>query len=78
MKWRMGEVKFQNEASAPEMVVKLGELLNEVWELSTDKDERENIEELMSFVLIGVGAGLRGEAVPLTSLKPLHHGDTVR
>ena len=48
MKWRMGEVKFQNKALTPDMVVELGDLLNEVWELSTDKDGRESAEELMS------------------------------
>jgi hypothetical protein len=69
MKWRMGEVKFQNEALTPDMVVELGKLLNEVWELSTLEDERESVEELMSYILIGFGAGLRGEEVPLTSLK---------
>ena len=69
MKWRMGEVKFQNEALTPDMVVKLSELLHEVWELSTDTDKRESVEELMSFVLIAFVAGLRGEEVPLTSLK---------
>ena len=69
MKWRMGEVKFQNEALTPDMVVELGMLLNEVWELSTDEKERESVEELMSYILIGFGVGLRGEEVPLASLK---------
>jgi hypothetical protein len=71
MKWRMGEIKFQNEALTPSMVVGLGQLLDRVWLLSRDEEEKQSVEELMAYVLIGFGAGLRGEEVPLTSLKGL-------
>ena len=71
MKWRMGEVRFQNEALTPAMVLGLGTLLDGIWETSDDEAVRESVEELMCYVLIGFGAGLRGEEVPLTALAGL-------
>ena len=73
MQLRMGVVKFQNKALTSAMVVALCVLLEEAWEATTDKGYRERSEELMCSILIGFGASLRGEEVPLTSLKGLLH-----
>ena len=69
----MGVVKFQKEALTSGMVVGLCALMEAAWEASTNEDFRERLEEVMCFILIGCGAGLRGEEVPLTSLKGLLH-----
>ena len=69
MRWRMGEKKFQNKALTPEMVVGLSDMLDEAWRSSRSEKNKESLEELMCYVLIGYGASLRGEEVPLTSMK---------
>ena len=49
------------------------------WQRTNDPERRESIEELMSFILVGFGAGLRGEEIPLVSLRGiLHFGDKTR
>ena len=65
----MGVVKFQNKALTSAMVVGLYALTEEAWEVTADESYRERLEELMSYIIIGCGAGLRGEEVPLTSLR---------
>jgi hypothetical protein len=39
--------------------------------LERDETKRERLESLMCYVLIGLGAGLRGEEVPLTTCDGL-------
>ena len=69
-KLRMGEQRVQDEALTAAMVVALGRMLDERWQNPTTSDgEREELEELMAYVLIGFGVGLRGEEVPLVSLE---------
>ena len=53
------------------MVLALDDILEMEWQGSTLPEHREAIEELMSFVLIGFGAGLQGEEITLVSLKVL-------
>ena len=65
----MEEVRFQNEALTPGMVMSLSDMLDEAWISSRIEKNRESLEELMAYVLIGFGAGLREEDVPLTSMK---------
>ena len=65
----MGVVKFQNEALTSAMVVGMCALMEEAWEATADESYRERLEELMSYIIIGCGAGIRGKEVPLTSLK---------
>ena len=67
----MGVIRFQNKALTSQMVLPLDDILEGEWLRSTDSERRESIEELMSFILIGFGAGLRGEEIPLVSLRGL-------
>ena len=69
MRWRMREKKFQNKALTPGIVIALGHRLDEAWRASKIEKNKETLEELMCYVLIGYGALLRGEEVPLTSIK---------
>ena len=72
-KKRMGQVLFQNEALTSPQVMGLSAMLDEAWAGSDNEDHKERLEELMTYVLLGFGAGLRGEEVPLMSLKGLCH-----
>ena len=65
----MGELRFQNEPLTSDMLLGLDEEMELLWNNATGSEERTAVEELMSFVCIGFGAGLRGEEVTLTSLK---------
>mmetsp|Transcript_35888 Transcript_35888/g.85574 ORF Transcript_35888/g.85574 Transcript_35888/m.85574 type:complete len:423 (+) Transcript_35888:1865-3133(+) len=69
VKLRMGQVRYQNEPLTSEMVLALDQLITAEWLRTTDERERERLEELMCYVLIGFGASLRGEEVPLVSLR---------
>jgi hypothetical protein len=73
MKLRMGEVKYQNEALTSKMVNGLSDMLEETWRAMGHEQQRERLEELMCYVLMSFGCGLRGEEVPLISLKGLLH-----
>ena len=64
----MGEVKYQNEPFTGDMALALHKLINNEWSVEGDKTKRERLESLMCYVLIGLGAGLRGEEVPLTTV----------
>ena len=70
-KLRMGEVRFQNKALTLEQVLGLGDMLDVTWNCSTKDAHRERLEELMCFILIRFGVGLRGEEVPLVSVRGL-------
>ena len=72
MKLRMGEKRVQDEAITAGMVVGLAEIMDaQYWRTGVTEGEREEMEELMCYVLTGFGAGLRGEEVPLLSLEGL-------
>ena len=73
MKLRMGVVRFQNKALTSQMVLAMEDILEGKWQRTNNPERRESIEELMSFVLISFGAGLRGEEIPLVSLCGLLH-----
>ena len=69
VKLRMGQVRYQNEPLTPEIILGLDAIITEEWRNSLDDAHRESLEELMCFVLIGFGCSLRGEEVPLVSLR---------
>jgi hypothetical protein len=71
VKLRMGVVRVQNEALTSNQVLGLMELIYEEWTEAEEGPQREALEELGCFVLIGFGVGLRGEEVPLVSLEGL-------
>ena len=68
---RMGMVRRQNEALTSELVLAMHRVAEEEWQGARSQATRENLEEVMAFMLIGFGSGLRGEEVPLTSLEGL-------
>ncbi|EJK54877.1 hypothetical protein THAOC_25457 [Thalassiosira oceanica] len=57
VKLRMGQVRYQNEPLTSEMVLALDQLITAEWLRTTDERERERLEELMCYVLIGQGGG---------------------
>ena len=65
----MGELRFQNEPLTSAMLLGLDEDMELLWNHATGSEERATLEEMMAFLCIGFGAGLRGEEVTLTSLK---------
>lgn len=72
-KTRMGVVKIQNEPVTSEIVHALDWIATEEWNAATSEEARERLEDTMSYVLFGFCNGLRGEEVPLISLKGLLH-----
>ena len=73
MKLKMGVVRFQNEALTSWMVPAMEDILEGKWLRANSPKRQESIGELMSFILIVFGAGLRGEESPLVSLPGLLH-----
>ena len=71
MRLQMGEVKYQNEPLTGDMALALHVLIDKEWSLERDETKKERLESLMCYVLIGLGAGLRGEEVPLTACEGL-------
>ena len=67
----MGEARFQNEALTSAQALGLSNILDTTWRHSNKEAHRERLEKLMCYVLIGFGAGLRGEEIPLVLLKGL-------
>lgn len=71
---RMGVVKIQNEALTSEMLHALDYVATKEWiSPATTEAEREMIEDVMCYAVFGLCNGLRGEEVPLISLKGLLH-----
>ena len=73
LKLRTGVERRQNEALTSDMVNALDEIATRRWNETSDEAERERIEELMCYILIGFTCGLRGEEVPLVALNSLLH-----
>jgi hypothetical protein len=68
---RMGMVQKQNEALSSLLALAVCEVAESKWPLSPDKETRENLEDTVCFMLAAMGAGLRGEDVPLLSMEGL-------
>ena len=76
---RMGVSRLQNKALTLQMALALDDMLETDWQGSNDITHCERIEELMSFVLIGFGAGLREDEISLVSQRGLlHFWDEIR
>ena len=67
-KYRMGQIREQNEAFTSEIIHALDKVAQDEWDNTTEEVERKKIEELMAFVLMSFCGCLRGEEVPLVSL----------
>jgi hypothetical protein len=72
MKRRMGVTRKQDEAINSEQILALLETGEFYWKMAADTQERRGIANIMAFVVIGYGASLRGEEVPLASIKGLN------
>ena len=68
---RMGVTRKQDEALTSEQVRALQELGDVLWERAEGVEEKRRIANVMAFAVIGFCASLRGEEVPLVSLKGL-------
>ena len=74
MELRMGVLRSQKEALTSPMVRALYIITEEELGSSTSNDdEQEDHQELMAFIHIGFGAGLRGEEIPPVSLQGILH-----
>ena len=71
VKRRMGVVRKQDEAITSEQMRALLELGEHLWKEAKGVEERRRIANTMAFAVIGFCASLRGEEVPLVSLKGL-------
>ena len=72
VKLRMGQIRYQNEPLTPGIILGLDAIITAEWMNTTDQAHKEKLEELMCFILIGFGCSLRGEEVPLVSLRGLN------
>ena len=70
---RMGVVRVQNEPLTSPIFLALDTIATEEWKAATTESTRESIEDVMCYVTFGFCNGLRGEEVPLVSLKGLLH-----
>ena len=67
----MGMVRQQNEALTSKFVLGVCTEAENIWTLAHLDAKRTEIEDAVCFMLIAFGTGLRGEEVPLVSLKGL-------
>jgi hypothetical protein len=65
----MGEIRRQNEALSSRMIHAILHEVDQDWSATTHNDLRMTLEEFAAFLLIGFGTALRGEEIPLVSLK---------
>ena len=65
----MGVNRKQDEALSSEQVLAILEVGEAEWLATEDPRERREIENVLAFVVIGYGASLRGEEVPLASIR---------
>ena len=72
-KLRMGQIRRQNSPFTSPLILALDKVCQAVWETSRSEPEKRDIEDLMCFVLMEYCGDLRGEEVPLLSLKGLLH-----
>ena len=68
-KLRMGEIRKQNNPFTSKLILALDAVCQSQWEVSADEREKKDIEDLVSYVLMEFCGDLRGEEVPLLSLK---------
>jgi hypothetical protein len=68
---RMGMIRKQNEALMSLLALAVCEVAESKWHSSSDEGTRENLKDTVCFMLAAMGAGLRGEEVPLLSMEGL-------
>ncbi len=68
---RMGMVRRQNEALTSILVLGMCRVAEGDWRSAVGTDRQVEIEDMVCFMLLAFGAGLRGEEVPLVDLEGL-------
>jgi hypothetical protein len=68
---RMGMVRRQNEALTLELVLKVCSIAEGEWRAAQNPARQIDVEDTVCFMLLGFGAELRGEEVPLVNLEGL-------
>ncbi len=68
VKHRMGVLRFQNEPLTPQIIHAMDTLVSEEWALAPD-DRRAELEDVMCYTIFTFCNALRGEEVPLITLK---------
>ncbi len=68
---RMGMVRRQNEALTSELVLSMFSTEEGEWRAAQNPARQIDVEDTVCFMLLGFGAGLRGEEVPLVNLEGL-------
>jgi hypothetical protein len=67
----MGMIRMQNEALTSAMVLAMCRRAELDWRSAQSTARRVEVEDVVCFMLLGFGSGLRGEEVPLVSLEGL-------
>ena len=68
---RMGMIRRQNKALTSAMVLAMCRRAELDWRSAQSTARRGEVEDVVCFMLLGFGSGLRGEEVPLVSLEGL-------
>jgi hypothetical protein len=68
---RMGMVRIQNKALTSRLVLGICAEAERIWGTTRTDTKRMEMDDAVCFMLIGFGAGLRGEEVPLVLLEGL-------
>jgi hypothetical protein len=67
----MGMVRRQNEALTTNLVLGMCRVTKGNWRSAVGTDRQVEIEDMVCFILLAFGAGLRGEEVTLVKLEGL-------
>ena len=70
-KLRMGVTRRQQEALTANMVMAVIYVAEGDWQQTVEEEERKDIEEVVTFMLISFCGALRGEEVPLVAIEGL-------
>jgi hypothetical protein len=68
---RMGMIRKQNEALTSNLVLAVCAKAEMKWSKAREETVKEDVENTVVFMLVTLGAGLRGKEVPLLSLEGL-------
>jgi hypothetical protein len=68
---RMGMIRKQNEALTSNLVLAVCAKAEMKWSEAQEETVKEDVENTVVFMLVALGAGLRGKEVPLLSLEGL-------
>ena len=63
----MGMVRRQNKALTSELVLRMCSVAEGEWRAAQNPARQIDVEDTDCFMLLGFGAGLRGEEVPLVN-----------